>query len=458
MHMPLPESLLASLRPVQGFREEAFVAAHSSGPPSVSVRLHPVKQNQAFDGCREVPWCTAGKYLEVRPRFTLDPLHHAGTYYVQEASSMFTDYLVRHLLPQREDLRVLDLCAAPGGKTTLLAAALPRSSLLISNEVIRTRATVLEENAMRWGYTNNWVSCNDPAAFESLPGYFDLVLVDAPCSGSGLFRKDPEALKSWRPELVALCAGRQQRIVNTAWKCLKPGGWLLYATCSYSPEENEGILDFLADRFSIHQDLSVPLPEEWGIVETVSPKHQMKGYRFFPDRVLGEGFFISAMQKTDGDVFTKSHRARFKTGHEEALAQAAAPFLAFDRNEVVHLSGKPSAFCVFREHEPDLHYLQSRLYFRKQGLPTGVLKQKEWIPDHAVALSVDGAGAVPALPLERENALRFLSKQLLSGTLPEKGWYRVTHEGHGLGWVKSLGNRLNNYLPTSWRIRMEIPS
>ncbi len=207
----LPQPLLNSLQDVKDFNEPAFIAAHEQ-PAVISVRLNPFKPTPSFADNERVPWCANGRYLLERPKFTLDPFFQAGAYYVQEASSMFLYHMMRSLLPERDGLRVLDLCAAPGGKSTLIASLLGESSLLVSNEVIRTRASVLEENMVRWGYTNTWVTSNDPRDFSKLSGYFDVIVVDAPCSGSGLFRKDERALDEMeRNRTVTLCAQRQQR-------------------------------------------------------------------------------------------------------------------------------------------------------------------------------------------------------------------------------------------------------
>ena len=215
--MNLPEALLEDLSGTPGFERSAFLEAHRQTPP-VSVRLHPQKwpagTQNTFAG--KVPWSPQGGYLEQRPLFALDPLWHGGAYYVQEASSMLAGWAVTQLFPDRSGLRVLDLCAAPGGKSTHIASLLPSDALLVSNEVIRSRAGILEENAIRWGAPNHWVSSNDPAAFGRLKNYFDLIVVDAPCSGSGLFRKDPDAQNEWSTEAVNRCAARQQRILPPA--------------------------------------------------------------------------------------------------------------------------------------------------------------------------------------------------------------------------------------------------
>jgi 16S rRNA C967 or C1407 C5-methylase (RsmB/RsmF family)/NOL1/NOP2/fmu family ribosome biogenesis protein len=438
------------LKPIAGFDEDAFIRAHQL-PPVTSVRLHPLKHGGSFAHLPSVPWCAQGRYLAERPVFTLDPAFHAGAFYVQEPSSMFLDLMVREIFPERQNLRVLDLCGAPGGKSTLLASLLDDSALLISNEVIRSRASVLQENIVRWGYTNNWVTSNDPKSFGALEGYFDLVVIDAPCSGSGLFRKDSKALNEWSEANVHLCSQRQQRIIADIWPSLKDGGVLIYATCSYSPAEDEEILDWLKVEFGA-AGIEVSYPEDWGIVPALTLR-KMTGYRFFPDKVPGEGFFIAAVRKQDGVVASRIDR--FKTRDDRKLLQQAAHLLA-DR-DFICLGLRDTINAIFPVHEHDFHLLSKKLFLRKAGLPLGLPVSKDWIPSHEVALSVDRSDEIPYVGLSREDALKFLKKDELSIPLQQKGWLLVTYDGCGLGWIKSLGNRFNNYLPKHWRIRMELP-
>ncbi len=450
--MPLPLALIHTLEPVPGFEKEAFLKAHHEAP-AVSVRIHTEKSTQLLAGAGTVPWCDRGRYLYERPVFTLDPLFHAGAYYVQEASSMFLDHVIRTLLPQRTGLRVLDLCAAPGGKSTLIASLLDKSSLLISNEVIRTRASILEENMVRWGYSNNWVTSNDPKEFEQLGGYFDLIVVDAPCSGSGLFRKDEKALDEWSEANVQLCSQRQRRILADIWKALKEDGFLVYATCSYSPQENEEVLDWLSENFPV-SSADITVPEEWGIVRTISEKG-LTGYRFFPDKVRGEGFFIAAVQKKE--TAKPFSYPRGKSQHDKKAAGQSS-FLLNNSDDFVTLSTRENFAAVFRDHEPDFQLLNKTLFFRKTGVALGSPAHKEWLPAHDVALSLDRSVHLPFAEVDREQALKFLKKEEMNLSLQEKGWILITYQGMGLGWIKSLGSRSNNYLPKHWRIRMELPS
>ncbi len=364
---------------------------------------------------------------------------------------MFLHHMLASLLPSNENLRVLDLCAAPGGKSTLLASLLHESSLLVSNEVIRTRASILEENMARWGYSNTWVTSNDPRDFGRLPGYFDVMVVDAPCSGSGLWRKDAKALDEWSEANVQLCSERQQRILADVWPALKEDGILIYATCSYSPQEDEEILDWLAETYEV-ESLHVTTPAEWGIVVTASGKG-MTGYRFFPHRVRGEGFFIAALRKKESTEMLRGHR--FKTAHDKKV-YAQAMHLLHNQDMVVIATGKDEYSAVIPAHEQDIELLKTAVYLRRTGLPLGQPVPKEWIPAHDVALSINANKQIARINVSREQALRFLKREDMD--LPEspKGWYIITYEGLGLGWIKSLGNRLNNYLPKHWRIRMEI--
>ncbi len=446
----IPSSILQDLHGIKGFNEQAFLEAHDQ-PAPVSVRVNGAKDIGLFATEEKVPWCEGGVYLPERPVFTLDPAYHAGAYYVQEASSMFLDHLLRHVIQGRTGLRVLDLCAAPGGKSTLIASLLDKDSLLISNEVIRTRASILEENMTRWGYMNTWVTSNDPRDFTKLTGYFDVIVVDAPCSGSGLWRKDARAIDEWSEANVQMCGDRQQRILADVWPALKEDGILVYATCSYSPKEDEEVLDWLAETYDA-TSCTVPLKEEWGIAEVQSGKG-MTGYRFFPGNVKGEGFFIAAVQKKE--EADEMRMGRFKTFNDRKM-QEMAGFLLRD-NDFVCIQGKEDFSALLPAHEGDLNILKQCVYLRRTGLPMGNPSAKDWLPSHDVALSIDKNERLPAIELSREQALLYLKREDMGIEGAQKGWLLVKYNGLGLGWVKSLGNRMNNYLPKHWRIRMELP-
>lgn len=448
--MNLPEQLLAQLNDVKSFNREALIEAHNN-PAVTSVRLNPHKHSTAFAANEQVPWCTSGRYLNERPVFTLDPLYHAGAYYVQEASSMFLHHVLSSEVLNDRPLRVLDLCAAPGGKSTLIASFLGEDDLLVSNEVIRTRASILEENMTRWGHMNTWVTANDPKDFGKLTGYFDVIVVDAPCSGSGLFRKDARAMDEWSEANVQLCSQRQQRILADVWPALKEDGVLIYATCSYSPQEDEEILDWLSENFEV-KGLNVRTEQEWGVVETISTKG-LHGYRFSPDKVKGEGFFIAAVQKTEEADELKP--LRYKT-LQDKKAQEQTQYLLDTAFTCLQLD-KENYVAIHPNHDADYHILKQAVYLRKTGTQLGTPTPKEWLPAHDVALSIHRSKSIPHIELTKEQALKFLKKEEADISLNDKGWFLLTYNGLGLGWIKSIGNRYNNYLPKHWRIRMEIP-
>lgn len=300
--MHLPETFLNSLTGIKGFDKEAFEKVHASGEQVTSIRINPAKQSKIQNLNSKVLWSQYGYYLSQRPSFTFDPLFHAGCYYVQEASSMLLEQALAQTVDLSQPLRILDLCAAPGGKSTHIQSLISKNSLLVSNEVIRSRANVLKDNIIKWGCENVVVSNNDPKDFTKLENYFDVILVDAPCSGSGLFRKEPAAIEEWSKNNVQLCSQRQQRILADVWPALKKDGILIYSTCSYSKEEDEEIVKWVMDNFFV-EVRSLVVENSWGIIESGG------GYRCWPGKVKGEGFFIACFQKKK---VRKSHQS--KTG------------------------------------------------------------------------------------------------------------------------------------------------
>ncbi len=450
--MQLPDSILKDVGQIDGVNSELFCRAHDSGS-GTSVRLHPLKGNDVVFEGSGVPWCKGGFNLAARPVFTTDPFFHGGAYYVQESSSMFLEYAFNQVRSDKKGIRVLDLCAAPGGKSTLLAALLSPEDLLVSNEVIKTRAGILEENVVRWGYSNNWVTNNDPADFATLEGFFDVIVVDAPCSGSGLFRKDERALKEWSEENVQLCAARQKRILSDIYPALAKDGILIYSTCSFSEIEDEGVADWLCTDLGF-EGVALNPPAEWNIVTTISKANKAPGYRFFPHLVQGEGFYLAAFRKVEEQSLYK--QPKFKTAKLDDIKKASMHLLAKDVQSTLINPVKDMYCAIYPSHEADFYLLSKSLYFKKAGLNIGQPTQKEWLPAHEVALSVDRNKTLAAIELDRENALRFLKKEEFEFDSSLRGWQLITYRGLGLGWVKALGNRVNNYLPKHWRIRMEI--
>ena len=454
--MSLPVALLLSLQNTKGFSEEAFKAVHQSGEQVTSVRLNPEKfkiQNSKFKTEEKVLWNSNGFYLKERPSFTLDPLFHAGAYYVQEASSMFLEEAIKQAVDVTKPLKVLDLCAAPGGKSTLIQSILSKESLLVANEAIKTRVNILTENITKWGASNVIVTNNDPKDLQRLPNYFDVIVVDAPCSGSGLFRKDANAINEWSENNVALCAQRQQRILADIMPSLKDGGVLIYSTCSYSKEEDEEICTWLLEKYAM-SNLQYAIPEDWGIVESGG------GYRFYPDKLKGEGFFIAAFRKPQGmsskeETSAEKHHkkiAKFKTGQlTQKEIEVLNPYLK-NADDFFFIKQNDEAIAVPIHLEDDLQAIQSSLYIKKAGIRLGTVIRGELVPAHDLAVSNVINTSVAQIEVDKETALQYLRRADIKIESALTGWVLLTHQQLPIGWIKNIGNRINNYYPKDWRI------
>lgn len=448
----LPNDLINRLKNELPNDWQEFVNLHDTEAKTNSVRFNPLKpiDKANFAIASPVPWCDRGYYLAQRPVFTLDPYFHAGCYYSQEASSMFLQHAIQQLGLDQQPLKALDLCAAPGGKSTLMISALHPDSFLLSNEIIKSRAKILAENIVRWGYPNVAVTNNDPSAFKHLPGYFDFIMVDAPCSGSGMFHKDHAAIDEWSLANVKLCSERQQRILANSMSSLAEGGVLFYSTCSYSREENEDIVDWLVEEFGM-EPLTLEVNSEWGIEQTQSTKHGAAGYRFYPHKVRGEGFFFAALRKSVPQPgFSYKRDKGEKNNAPKDVAERwldMAGLYAFQHQENLH---------VFpQRYEQDLNALQRVLYFKEAGTMIGKLVKKELIPSHDLAMSVRILDTLPQIELDREVALQYLHKDALDSSINPQGltgWVLVTYGGANLGWIKAMPNRINNYYPKEARI------
>lgn len=360
----------------------------------VSIRLNPLKQIQTdckFQG-EPIPWCKDGIYLSERPSFTMDPLFHAGAYYVQEASSMFISYLCNWIKQQGEwdmPINALDLCAAPGGKSTLLYSELPEQSLLITNEIMPKRAQILRENMHKWtmGVTkdiNVYVTNNKSEDFKKVAkDLFDFILCDAPCSGEGMFRKDSKAIEDWSLSNVNMCQERQRDIVTAIWPTLKDGGYMIYSTCTYNFKEDEDNVRWIAEELGA-DIIDVEVPADWGVSD--SPF-----FHFYPHKAKGEGFFCALLRK-HGD---NSH------------ARNKAIDKAINKNlKVLNIENKFEPPYIDVDSNTALRYL------------------------HGEALN---------MPTETP-----------------RGLITITYQGLPLGQVKNIGNRANNLYPKEWRIRKQI--
>lgn len=375
---------------------------------STAIRLNPAKGCAGPEGT-PVPWSPHGRILPSRPIFTLDPLLHAGCYYVQDSSAMYVGHVFRKALAalKAPGLRVLDLCAAPGGKTTDLAAslreALGEDFLLVSNEVMRDRARILSDNVAIWGDPNVMVTSVDPAAFAQFAGAFDIIVADVPCSGEGMFRKDPRAVQEWSEQNVQLCAARQKRILADVWPALRPGGVLVYSTCTYEDAENDDNLEWAAGELG--GEIIPPMDEfpEYGVRLT------RRGNLLRAGEVPGEGQWVGALVKSP----------------DAGLRPA---------------------------RKPDF----SRLRPLRFGIPAGTEKGGKLIPDPDYALSLGYRGEFPQIELSRSQALEYLHHDPLRFPDAPRGFCTVTFEGHPLGFVNNLGTRCNTLHPLSRRILMNI--
>jgi len=453
-NVSLPSIFLESLEGSQGFDREAFVNIHTRAAQITSVRLNPRKvshlNNLPALSARPnsgVPWAECGYYLDSRPSFTFDPLFHAGCYYVQEASSMFLEFALRQVASITETLHVLDLSAAPGGKSTHLQSLISPTSLLVSNDVIRSRANVLKDNIIKWGCENVVVTNNDPRDFSGLPGFFDVMVVDAPCSGSGLFRREPEAMNEWSPANVMLCSQRQQRILADSMMALKENGILVYSTCSYSKEEDEEIIDWLITRMNF-EPIELEIPSHWNIVHS-SSEPGGHGYRFWPDKLKGEGFFIACLRKKNGDAHSwkVSKLPSMLSKNEMATIK---PWINIEGKFFFKHESTVYAWPESLVNEMDAALKNLRVIY--SGVRAGELMRDKLVPDHALALSNLVTAEVPRTELNYENAIKYLQRRDFEANASVKGWQLVNYEGHSLGWMNVLANRINNYYPKELRI------
>lgn len=442
----LPLELRSRLQAQLGKDFSAFESALGEDPP-VSVRLNPEKRSKIFSNNRPIPWCEEGRYLDQRPNFTLDPLFHAGTYYVQEASSMAIGHIMKQVVDLDQDLRVLDLSAAPGGKATLLHSLISRSSLLVANEVISKRNSILQQNLARWGTDNTIVTQNDPRAFGTLPDFFDVILVDAPCSGEGLIRKNPAAAKEWSDANVRLCASRQQRILADVYPSLAPGGILIYSTCTFSELENEVNSQWFL-KTSGFENVEINFPSDWNI-QTKSGGHP--GHRFYPQHIRGEGFFVAAFQKPGTqhslkNGTTQEQNLERKTQEDEHWLEGAEDYGYLQKDKLRYALPRPmiGSYKVLKRH----------LRVRSAGLFLGKTYPNGLQPSPELAFFPRLSKKVQQLELDRSTALDFLSHTPfgLPTALPT-GRHLITHEGFGLGWINKLGNgQFRNNYPSAWRI------
>jgi 16S rRNA C967 or C1407 C5-methylase (RsmB/RsmF family)/NOL1/NOP2/fmu family ribosome biogenesis protein len=422
---------------------ELLSALETNSP--VSIRRNPLKKSANLPVLKEIPWCKDAFYLTERPFYTKDPLFHAGCYYPQEAGSMFLENVL-HQLEIPANPMILDLCAAPGGKSTLIASFLSNAGLLVSNEVIQQRSKTLKENMTKWGFSNSIVTNNDPADFARLTAFFDVIVVDAPCSGEGMFRKDHTSRSEWSQANVDLCAARQKRIVMDVWESLQPGGYLIYSTCTFNSQENEENITWFKQELD-----ALIVPIETTHLQT--GRNEI-GHYAFPSQVDTEGFYICVLQK-QGE---KKH-VKLKLNKKSEVSMLKdfsqiADFAELTNQLVVQWSHYTFAIpAAFRD---EIIFLQNQMRVIKMGTELGEIAKKGLIPHEALALNPTILKSTfSKIELEKQDALKYLHGDTFA--VPgNHGFNLMCYQEEPLGWIKHLGNRFNNLYPKDWRIRMHV--
>lgn len=418
--------------------------------PVVSIRYN-AKKMVADNETKTVPWASEGRYLASRPVFTADPLFHAGCYYVQEASSMFLEQVVKQHV--NGPVRALDLCAAPGGKSTHLLSVLPQGSMLVSNEPMPLRAQILAENVTKWGNPASMVTKNMPSDFSGFRDFFDFILVDAPCSGEGMFRKEPKAVEQWSVSNVEMCARRQKEILTDIWPSLRPGGLLVYSTCTYNSEENERNVRWIADELGADV-LELDVLPEWGITGSLVDDKQPV-YRFIPGSTEGEGFFLAVLRKGGDGALSQPRQPRVQQAPAKIKGEVEKYLLNPELFNFIQNDDVVTAMP--KEHTVAFVALQQKLCVLHCGLPIATVKNNKLLPMHALAMSTFLCKEVfNTVELELEQALMYLHRETLSLPSAPMGFLLLTYKNQPIGFVKNVGNRANNLYPAEWRIRKNL--
>ena len=449
---PLPQQFVVNMRHQLGdsSAEALFEALESSSP--ISVRLNPYKWHGEEYGTA-VPWCEWGRYLDTRPQFTTEIPFVAGAYYVQEAGSQF----IAHILKTEgiEGGKIIDMCAAPGGKTTLYSAIVGDRGLVLANEYVRNRANILADNVRKWGLGNVVVTNNDPQHIAAFEQWADVVAVDAPCSGEGMFRKDEVARSEWTAQSVDMCATRQMDILRQAWKSLKAGGLLIYSTCTFNTTEDEGILEQMTSEWGeeIEPSTEIAVSDDWG-VECIKVG-DFQGFRFFPHRVKSEGFFVAvARKRTDvggRSVVPKPRKKIMTDAPREAIKELSRWVVNQDTLRFAVVA--ESYYAYPSEYFETIRSLANNLTVIYSGVEMGQIFKGKLKPEWSLSQSVwYNRDVVPSVELGREEALDYLRKKDVSAGVFVEGINLVSSDGYALGFVKRVGNRVNNGYPNSLKI------
>lgn len=452
--MNLPESFQEKMKNLLKDEYDAFIHSYEE-EKNQGLRINTLKisieeflKMNPFT-IENIPWVEEGFFYPSDERPGKHPYHEAGLYYIQEPSAMAVGEFVD---PQPGEY-ILDLCAAPGGKTTHLASKMKGGGLLVSNEIHPQRAKILSQNVERMGIKNAIVTNETPERLAArFPGFFDRVLVDAPCSGEGMFRKDEEARLHWSPENVALCAKRQDEILDAAQSMVKPGGRLVYSTCTFSPEENEGTISRFLEKYPNFEIEQVEKYEgfshgraDW--VEKAAP-HMEQTIRIWPHLVKGEGHYIAVMKKKDGEEPPRIKYAKQKVDPKMLKAYEQFAKETLDRMPSGFFIAFNDQLYVLPEEAPAL----DKLKVIRPGLHLGVFKKNRFEPSHALALALhkDDAKNILNLSADSDEILSYLKGEVLQ-VKGSKGWHLITVDGYSIGWGKLAGNMMKNHYPKGLR-------
>jgi 16S rRNA C967 or C1407 C5-methylase (RsmB/RsmF family)/NOL1/NOP2/fmu family ribosome biogenesis protein len=434
----LPQEFVQRIESQRHDAQELFAALNSEAP--TSIRLNPRKLADVFPTNQTVPWCSNGRYLPERPSFTKDPLFHAGVYYPQEAGSMFIHAILQQL-NLSESAVAIDLCAAPGGKSSILLDNLSSDALVISNEIVRNRAFILRDTLTKWGASNAIVSNKSAADFSKFSGLFDLILVDAPCSGEGMFRKDLDARTEWTRGNADTCALRQTEILDDIWPSLKTDGYLIYSTCTFNPDENDKQIKLLLEKYDC-EIVELNFPESFQLESSDF------GYACLPHRMQTEGFFFSVIRKLER-VNPYTVRKSKKTKTKESLF----PYQLDERLQAVEIQGH---FYQAPKTQLELMlHLNEQLGSMKFGTRLGEFINHKFNPHFEYALANFGPSQFAKQELSLDQALNYLKGNNIELDCKD-GWHLASYQNFSLGWFKKIGNRINNYYPKELRIRMAL--
>ena len=363
---------------------------------------------------------------------------------------MFVEQVVKQYV--NEPVRALDLCAAPGGKSTHLLSLLPQGSMLVSNEPMPLRAQILAENITKWGNPASMVTKNMPSDFAGFKDFFDFILVDAPCSGEGMFRKEPKAVEQWSVSNVQMCAERQKEILSDIWPSLRPGGLLVYSTCTYNSEENEQNVRWIAEELGA-EVLELNISSDWGVTGALVDDKPV--YRFIPGVAEGEGFFLAVLRK-DGDA-TLAQPRQLRWQQAPSKIKAAVETYVQDAELFNFVQNGDVITAMPKEHTAAMLALRQKLCVLHCGLPIVTMKNNKMLPMHPLAMSTSlRKEAFNIVELEQEQALMYLHRETLSLPSQPMGYLLLTYKNVPIGFVKNVGNRANNLYPAEWRIRKNL--